>query len=87
MNRFSFLCLVSVLALSSGCSSRPEPKPATAVEEEFKQRWLARRINELTQTGTDPREARRLAAEEFRQRFEFTSAAQTIDPVTGGALP
>ncbi len=87
MNRFRFLCFISVLALSAGCSSHPELKPATAVEEEFKQRWLARRINELTQTGADPRDARRQAAEEFRQRYEYTTAAQKIDPVTGGALP
>jgi hypothetical protein len=87
MNRLRFLCFISVLALSAGCTSNPERKPATAVEEEFKQRWLARRINELTQTGADPRDARRQAAEEFRQRYEYTNAAQSTDPVTGGALP
>jgi hypothetical protein len=87
MNRLRLLCFVSVLALSAGCSSNPEPKPATAVEEEFKQRWLARRINELTQSGADTREARRQAAEEFKQRYEYTNAAQKTDPVNGGALP
>lgn len=87
MNRFRLLCAISVLALSAGCSSNPETKPATAVEEEFKQRWLARRINELTQSGAEAREARRQAAEEFKQRYEYTNAAQKTDPVSGGALP
>ena len=93
MNRFSFLCALSVAALfavASGCSSKPKPNPAlaTEVEEAFKQRWIAKRINELAQAGvTDPREARRQATEEFRQRYEFTNAAQKADPVGGGALP
>ena len=90
MNRFSFLCLAAILALTA-CSSKPKPNPAmaTEVEEAFKARWIAKRINELTQAGvTDPREARRQATEEFRQRYEFTNAAQKADPVSGGgALP
>ena len=90
MNRFSFLCLASVLALSAACSSKPKQNPAmaTEVEESFKQRWIAKRMTELSQAGvTDPRDARRQAAEEFKQRYEFTNAAQKADPVSGGALP
>jgi hypothetical protein len=90
MNRFSFLCLVSVLALSTACSSKPKQNPAmaTEVEEAFKQRWIAKRMNELAQAGVaDPREARRQATEEFKQRYEFTNAAKKADPVSGGALP
>lgn len=90
MNRFSFLCIVVVLACSSACSNKPKPNPAmaTEMEESFKQRWIAKRINELTQAGvTDPREARRQATEEFKQRYEFTNAAKKADPVGGGSLP
>jgi hypothetical protein len=90
MNRFSFICLLSVLGLSAACSSKPKPSatPATDVEQAFKQRWIAKRISELNAAGvTDPREARRQATEEFRQRYEFTKAAQKADPVGGGALP
>ncbi len=90
MNRFSFFCVLSALVLGVGCSSKPKPNPAmaTEVENAFKQRWIAKRITELTQAGvTDPREARRQATEEFKQRFEFTNAAQKADPVTGGTLP
>jgi hypothetical protein len=89
MNRFSFLCLASILALTA-CSSKPKPNPAmaTEVEQAFKARWIAKRIGELTQAGVnDPREARRQATEEFKQRYEFTNAAQKADPVGGGALP
>lgn len=89
MNRFSFLCLASILALTA-CSSKPKPNPAmaTEVEEAFKARWIAKRMNELTQSGvTDAREARRQAAEEFKQRYEFTNAAQKPDSVGTGALP
>lgn len=79
---FALVCVV-------GCSSKPKhPTPAAQVEEEFKQRWLAKRIHELTQAGVaDTREARRQALEEFRQRYEYTSAAHKTDPVTGAVLP
>ena len=90
MNRSSILCLAAVLAISAACSSKPKPNPAmaTEVEEAFKARWVAKRINELTAAGvTDTREARRQATEEFKQRYEFTNAAQKSDPVNGGALP
>ncbi|ATC63876.1 hypothetical protein CMV30_07900 [Nibricoccus aquaticus] len=90
MNRFSFLSLVAVLALSAACSSKPKPNPAmaTEIEDAFKQRWIAKRMNELSQAGvTDPRDARRQATEEFKQRYEYTNAAKKADPVGTGSLP
>jgi hypothetical protein len=81
------LCLPFLVV---GCARKPKPSPAiaTEVEEAFKQRWIAKRMSELQASGaaSDAREARRLAAEEFRKAFEYTSAAQKGDPV-GGAKP
>ena len=90
MRRLScFFSLLLVLS-SFGCSSKPKPNPAiaTEVEEGFKTRWIAKRMGELQASGAapDPREARRLSVEEFRKKYEYTSAAQKSDPV-GGAKP
>lgn len=90
MNCFAPLCVLSLLVFATACSSKPKPNPAIAseVEEGFKQRWIAKRMGELAAAGvSDPREARRQAAEEFRQRYEFTSAAKKGDPVGGASLP
>jgi len=91
--RIWYISALVLAALSLGCSSKPKPpKPnpaiATDVEEGFKTRWVAKRMGELQASGaaTDPREARRMAVEEFRKKFEFTSAASKSDPV-GGASP
>ena len=91
MYRLGFYLLLSLFVVSTGCTRKPKPNPAiaTEVEEGFKQRWIAKRITELTQAGvTDAREARRQATDEFRQRYEYTSAAKKNDPTaTNGALP
>ena len=92
MRRLScFFSLLLVLS-SIGCLHRSKPKPtpeiATDVEEGFKTRWIAKRMGELQASGAapDPREARRIAVEEFRKKYEYTSAAQKSDPV-GGEKP
>jgi len=90
MTFLRIFCLLCVFGFSFGCSNKPKPDPriATEVEESFKQRWIAKRISELTQAGVnDAREARRRATEEFKQKYVYTSAAQKADPVGGGALP
>jgi hypothetical protein len=89
MTFFRVACVLLALIFAMGCSSRPKhPRPATQVEEEFKQRWLAQRIAELSQGGAmDTRDARRKATEEFRERFRYTAVAQQVDLVTGAVLP
>lgn len=90
MKRVCFYFLFPLLVLAAGaCRSKPKPNPAitSEVEEEFKQRWIAKRMGELQAGGTtDPREARRIAVEEFQKKYPYTSAAQKGDPV-GGATP
>jgi ABC-type uncharacterized transport system auxiliary subunit len=90
MKRICFLSFLSLASLFLGCSSKPKPNPAIAtdVEESFKNRWVAKRMGELQASGAAPdaREARRLAVEEFRKKYEYTSAAKNADPV-GGATP
>jgi len=71
-----------VLMVGSGCfgSKKPKPNPAIAadVEEAFKQRWVARRIGELSASGeaADGRKAREQALREFAEKYEYTSAAK-----------
>jgi hypothetical protein len=77
--------LLSVLTLSSGCFSFTKTKPiAGEVEESFKNRWIAKRMSELQASGkaTDPREARAIALEEFKKKYEYTAISKKPDPVS-----
>lgn len=82
MKRICLILPLLVVALLSGCSSRNKPI-AGDVEESMKTRWVARRMAELQTTGTEAREARRIAVEEFKQKFEYTQAAKKVDPLAG----
>jgi len=83
------LAAFGTLAATSGCSSKPRPSPRVAaeVEEAFRQRWIAKRMGELQASGkaADARQSRRMATDEFKQRFAFTSIAQNPDPTVGVA--
>jgi hypothetical protein len=59
------------------------------MEEKFKQRWIAKRMSDLQAAGqaADAREARRIASEEFKQRFAYTTIAQKPNPVSGSVVP
>ncbi len=89
MKRLVLICLLPAAAIISvtGCSSKPKPTPfiATEVEENFKQRWIAKRMADLqaTKQAADAREARRIATDEFKQKFAATTAAQQPDATTG----
>lgn len=88
MNRFQLLpllALICILPLMPGCVGKKKTDPAIAsdVEEGFKSRWIARRMAELQASGqaTDARQARQIATEEFKKKYEYTSAAQKADPM------
>jgi hypothetical protein len=81
--------LLAALSLG-GCFNITKPKPiAGEVEESFKNRWIAKRMGELQASGkaTDPREARAIAVEEFRKKYEYTEISKKPDPVTASSTP
>ena len=75
------LCLIGATFLLTGCStfkkkSPPEKSITTQVEQSFKQRWIEWRTSELVGQGKSADAAMNQAVSEFRQRYEFTGAAQ-----------
>jgi len=83
--RISTLTVLLAALFFSGCFNFTKPKPISGeVEESFKTRWVARRMTELQTSGTapDPRDARKLAIDEFKKKYEYTSVAKKPDPVT-----
>ena len=84
--RITTLTVLLAALFFSGCINFTKPKPISGeVEESFKTRWVARRMTELQTSGTapDPREARRIAVDEFKKKYPYTTAAQKPDPVAG----
>ena len=84
--RISTLTVLLAALFFSGCINFTKPKPiAGEVEESFKTRWVAKRMTELQTSGTatDPREARKIAVDEFKKKFQYTAVAKKPDPVTG----
>lgn len=92
MNR-SCLVLLSVLIIGAGmagCTGKSRnPAITHDVEDSFRSRWVAKRMNELLASGqaADAKEARIMASEEFRKKYEYTGAAQKGDPVKGATTP
>lgn len=83
MNRLIFALLSATVLLSSGClfskkTKKPRENPAIAADtdESFRQRFLDKRVGELTAAGQTPESARAQAAAEFKTRYEYTSAAK-----------
>jgi len=79
------LLLIILLALGaglSGCASSGEREgPSTSaaqLEEAFKERWVTKRVGELLLQGAaaDGLQARRLALQEFRERFEYVRGVE-----------
>jgi hypothetical protein len=78
---FCLSCLA--IAMCSGCfHSKKDAKPkestaiASEVEAGFKQRFMDKRVGELTAQGLAPEAARAQANGEFRDKYGATSAAQ-----------
>jgi hypothetical protein len=75
------LALLPLLLLGPACSGNKKPKPSAAIaaetENEFRLRWIARRMGEL-QAGpeaVEPRRAREIATREFAEKFGLGPAA------------
>jgi len=67
-----------VLCSAGGCnlfrkSKKPKDNPAIAadVEAQFRQRWIDKRVAELTGQGKDATAARRQAEDEFREHYSY----------------
>jgi hypothetical protein len=80
--RLLLTCLLAALLTTTGCSlfrrKSDQPKDNGAisgeVEESFRRRWVERRAAELTTQGVAAETARTQAAQEFRDKFEYTRA-------------
>jgi 1,2-phenylacetyl-CoA epoxidase catalytic subunit len=68
-----------VVASAAGChlfskkSKEPKENPdiASGVEADFRQRWVDRRVAELTATGVEASTARKQAETEFREHYVY----------------
>lgn len=79
--RILIIGLAAALAFSLGaCRSSKKPKETNAIASEmeanFKQRWLEKRVGELTQSGKTADVARAQAEKEFAERYDFTRPNQ-----------
>jgi hypothetical protein len=80
--RLLLSCLAAVLLASTGCSvfrrnsKSKDNALASETEENLKRRFIDRRTAELTAQGIAADAAKVQATEEFRQKYEYTSAAK-----------
>ena len=65
---------------ASGClfhraPKQPKEKPdiATGTEREFQQRWVAKRVADLTAQGVAASVAEQQATQEFREKFSYAA--------------
>jgi hypothetical protein len=72
------VALVAALVLSTGClfskkTNRPKESSeiSSEVEATFRQRWVDKRVTELTAQGTAAPAARTQADQEFSERYGF----------------
>jgi hypothetical protein len=73
---------LSVLALGGGClfpknfSKAKKDKHVSAdMEKEFKQRWMEKRVGDLTAQGMSPDKATAQALAEYDAKYSFTRPA------------
>jgi hypothetical protein len=83
MKQRSFFVLFATLVLLTSCShfkksQKPKENPAIAADtdENFRQRFVDKRAAELVAQGVSADAARTQAAEEFKARYGYTSAAK-----------
>lgn len=79
MTKRLLLALLAITTLfSTGClfsrkSSHPKQssKIASDVEQEFRARWMAKRVSDLAQQGVTGAAAQAQASREFQEKFTF----------------
>ena len=83
MNRLITPLLIVALLLSPGClfskkTKKVKENPAIAADtdEKFRQRFLDKRVAELTAAGRSAEAALAQATEEFQVRYGYTHAAK-----------
>lgn len=77
--RIIFLCVACIVPFFMiGCATgkkKDDGNITVKVEDTFRLRWIEKRGSELIDKGIAPSDARRQAVQEFRERYEFTTAA------------
>ena len=86
LKKITLLCLIGAIPFWAGCSTwnnwkekkekKEKLQTTVQMEEVFRLRWLEQRGAELIDQGISPNDAQRQAIEEFRKRYEYTTAAQ-----------
>lgn len=77
MRCLTLLLLLAFPLSQTGCLGSKKNKgsafTAAELEEGFKERWVTKRVGELLQAGTasDGLQARRIALQEFKDRYEY----------------
>jgi hypothetical protein len=83
--RLLLSCIAAALLTTTGCSlfskkSDKAPKDngaiSSEVEESLRRRWVEKRTSELVAAGVTADAARNQAAQEFRDKFEYTKAGK-----------
>jgi hypothetical protein len=81
--RFPLFILATALAvMGTAChiikpkAPKEDPNVAIQVEAGFRQRWIDKRVAELTAAGTDATAARQQAAKDFSVTYSYLRAAE-----------
>jgi len=84
---FLYALALSVLALSGGClfpknfsKDKKDPHVSADMEKEFQQRWLEKRVGDLTAQGMTPDAARTQALAEYKAKYSYTRPAGPAGP-------
>jgi hypothetical protein len=72
----------SALALCAGClfpknfsKAKPDKHVSATMEVEFQQRWMEKRVGDLTAQGMNPDAARAQAMAEYNAKYSYTRPA------------
>jgi hypothetical protein len=81
---FPSFVAVSVLALCGGClfpknfsKNKKDKHVSATMEAEFKQRWLEKRVGDLTTQGMAPDTAHAQALAEYNTKYSYTRPAES----------